>query len=130
MTTQKTALAERREQISPRYILRYVLGIILFYAGFVFARGHARVLFEYVVEMRQRIETELVRYFRKRPLLPNQLFRLVRFQFQIRLVNAHSRLFTEKGTKMGLSVMQFHTQFVQRKIPVHPFREHTHDLVL
>ena len=78
---------------------------MLFYTFPVFARGHTDVFFKYRVKRGSRVETERVRDFRKGDLLSDKLFRLVKFEFQIGLIDRHTRLFTEKCAKLRRSVM-------------------------
>ena len=76
-------------------------------AFFVFSRRHACVMFEYVIEMRQRIKTQPFRNLAERDFFSDQAFRFVRFQFQIGLIDGFSRLFFKKRAKMRFAVMNF-----------------------
>lgn len=102
----------------------------LFDARLVFARGHADIFFEYVIEMGERIETQLFRDFRKGAAHADKFFRFVRFQLEIGAVNAHARLFAEEGAKIGLAVMQPGAEVVQLESVVQMFGEDAHDFVL
>ena len=85
----------------------------LFDARFIFPGRHARILFEYVVEMGEGIETQFSRDLRKRIFLSDEFFRFVDFEFQIGLIDAHARLFPKECAKVGLSVMEGGAKIVQ-----------------
>ena len=96
----------------------------------VLARGHTHVFFKYERKGGDGIKTQHIGNSKKGNVFPNQSFCLVDFKAQVRLIDSCARLFTEKGAKLGRTVVQLVAQILQTESAVYLRAQNPHDFVL